>query len=112
MVQRLYLERVRQNLCAAVRGGAQAHNLRAQRDRAVVGVMRDVAKGNVNRQSGLALFKNTEGWRQSGAMLLIFALPNLLSLSAPPLGGGKLTCIVQQHWGQGRGCRLICSLKR
>ena len=61
MVQWLDFERVRQNLRAAVRRRAQAHNLRAQRNRAVVRVMRDVAKSNVNRQSGLALFKNTEG---------------------------------------------------
>ncbi|MCY1167253.1 hypothetical protein D9M73_72130 [compost metagenome] len=53
VVRRLDLQRIRQHLGPAVRGRAQAHNLRPQLDQSVVFVMGDVAEGNVDGQDGL-----------------------------------------------------------
>ena len=53
VLDRLDPERIRQHLGAAVRGRAQAHDLRAQRDQPVVGVMGDVVQGNVDGQDSL-----------------------------------------------------------
>ena len=53
VARRLDLERVRNDVAAAVRCGAQADHLRPQRDRAVIFVMGDVVQGGVDGHARL-----------------------------------------------------------
>ena len=62
MLCRLDFQGVRQNLRAAVRGRAQANDLRTERYQAVVLVMRDVAEGNVEGQGSSRLMLGGVCW--------------------------------------------------